>query len=286
MYMLGSYIVTKYSGASYADFVTERIFRPLNMSSSSFWTETPVDAWRGLTAQSEAHLETTEMTGYWKNGRLVPPILDNSLVSLNAGPGGVVSNAVDMGKWTLMLLNKGVDPVTQRVIIPDATFAEITSPHVVMDMPVGGNGVAAYGEGWWQFAYGGREVVQHGGAVPGLSTLCTFLPVNSHDSGVAVTVLVNTDNKNGQAGEATSAIVRAALGILDSSEHTGHLNDITYVLTGWSIKVDSADLYSVPILSLISLEEQACRASPWTNRDPTTSKGLRRLYLRHSSRSL
>jgi CubicO group peptidase (beta-lactamase class C family) len=82
MYMLSSYIISHYTG-SYTSFVKERIFVPLNMSSTTFFL-------------SEA-LRSGEMTHSWtQNGRRIPQWPIDNLAELIAGPGGIISSVEDM----------------------------------------------------------------------------------------------------------------------------------------------------------------------------------------------
>lgn len=83
MYMLGSYLVEKYSDMTYTQFVKERIFRPLNMKSTTY-------------VPSEA-ANTGKTTQTWTGfGRRLPWWFTDDQVPLNAGAGGVISNALDM----------------------------------------------------------------------------------------------------------------------------------------------------------------------------------------------
>lgn len=86
MYMLGAHLISTFSGRRYVDFVRERVFSPLNMSSSTF---DPTEA-----------AEDGKETQCWDNNRRIPmwlPEADGA--DLLAGPGGVITNAVDMVKY-------------------------------------------------------------------------------------------------------------------------------------------------------------------------------------------
>jgi hypothetical protein len=81
--MVASYIIETYSGKHYTSFVEDRIFAPLGMSSSTF---SPAKA-----------AKTGKFTQGWtSSGRLLPEWFSEDMVPLMAGPGGVISNAVDM----------------------------------------------------------------------------------------------------------------------------------------------------------------------------------------------
>lgn len=82
MYMTTSYVISKYAGMQYADFVKERIWDRLNMSSTTF---------SPITASKDGRL-----TQSWtKRGRRLPFWFTEDAIELNAGPGGVITNVED-----------------------------------------------------------------------------------------------------------------------------------------------------------------------------------------------
>ena len=66
------------------DFVRQRIWQPLNMNSTTYYP-------------SEA-AAAGKLSQFWtgNNGRRIPPWFADENVSLNAGPGGVISSTADM----------------------------------------------------------------------------------------------------------------------------------------------------------------------------------------------
>ncbi|TFK90155.1 beta-lactamase/transpeptidase-like protein [Polyporus arcularius HHB13444] len=179
MFMLGAHLVSRYTNGSYADFVTERIFRPLRMSSTTFW---PSEAQR-----------SGKLTERWtKDGRLIPFWFDDEMTVLKGGPGGVISSAEDLVKWLAVWLNKGVDPLSGQTIFPESVYEAVTTAHWVSSgRPKPGEGIVGYGMGWFVGSYGGINTVYHGGAIPGHSILTGFVP--EHDIGVVI--LANADEK-------------------------------------------------------------------------------------------
>ena len=81
--MVGSHVIETYSGQSYTSFVEERIFAPLGMTSTTF-----------SPAEAEASGKFTQ--GWTQQGRRLPECFDEETAISMAGPGGVISNAVDM----------------------------------------------------------------------------------------------------------------------------------------------------------------------------------------------
>ena len=86
MYILGSHLISKYSGMPYTSYINQRIFTPLNMTSTTY---KPSEA----AASGKA---TENWTGTGKGRRRIPWWFSDDMVELNAGPGGVISNVPDM----------------------------------------------------------------------------------------------------------------------------------------------------------------------------------------------
>src|SRR6266851_5012627 len=85
MYMVGAYVVSTLSGMRLADFVNERIFKPLNMTSSTY--------------SIDAAIQTGRFTGTWTSfGRSIPPWLQEEDVDLMAGPAGVISSVEELAR--------------------------------------------------------------------------------------------------------------------------------------------------------------------------------------------
>ncbi|GJE94200.1 beta-lactamase/transpeptidase-like protein [Phanerochaete sordida] len=180
-YMTGAHIISTFSGMSYMEFVKERIFDPLGMTASTF---DPEEASRG-----------GKLTQTWTaDGRRLPVWFTGNAVELIAGAGGVISSVVDMTKWVRMLLNAGVDPVTNKTIIPREALDTITASHaLVLTRPTASwFSVVTYGMGWSMMSYQGHNIWSHNGGLPGVSTQVFFLP----DSGLGLVMLCNGSDKH------------------------------------------------------------------------------------------
>jgi hypothetical protein len=93
MFMVAGHIIETYSGKTYTSFVEDRIFTPLGMSSSTF-------------SPAKAAKAGNFTQGWTKDGRLLPDWFPEDMVTLIAGPGGVISSAVDMaGAFRLYYLH-------------------------------------------------------------------------------------------------------------------------------------------------------------------------------------
>ncbi len=192
MYMLSAYLISHYAGVPYHQYAAEKIFQPLNMSSTTF-------------LPSVAH-RSGKLTHSWtRNGRRVPYWFDDDMAALKAGPGGIISSAEDMVRWLAVWLNEGVDPVSGQTIFPQSVYEATTAAqHVVYGQPSARySSIVGYGMGWQRWHYGEVEVrlhihhvcfvlsyilamqiVNHGGGIPGFSLLTSFSP--SHNIGVFI----------------------------------------------------------------------------------------------------
>ena len=140
-YFLLGKIIEKVSGTSYRQFVTDRIFKPCGMASSTTTSQTEIVA---NLAQGY-----TQSHGKWlKNHRRT----DYGLVSHF----GVVSSVDDMAKFDQAL--------TAGKLVKPETLAEMWSPTTLPSGDVGHMQEATYGLGWFLERLNGHRIVQHGGA--------------------------------------------------------------------------------------------------------------------------
>jgi CubicO group peptidase (beta-lactamase class C family) len=159
-YFLLGMLIEKASGQSYAEFMAQRIFRPLGMQ------RTRVNDLRAVIHD--------RARGYqWdgrelKNGEYVSPTQPFSA-------GALVSTVQDLVKWDAAL--------SAGKLLDQATLDEMWTPTPLKE------GQADYGYGWQLGKVNGRRLVSHGGGIPGFSTqLSRFV-----DDGLTVIVLINSD---------------------------------------------------------------------------------------------
>ncbi|HEY1024488.1 MAG TPA: serine hydrolase [Sphingobacteriaceae bacterium] len=172
-------IIPKATGKQWEDFLKERIFNPLGMTStiarSSDLTTAPNKA--------AAHTMT--------EGRLIAipyPQIDNL-----AAAGSISSSVADMSKWVMMLLNNG--KYNNNQIVPEAALQQTWFPHSIL-----GNGnhrfnnghFNLYGLGWFLEEYSGRKIISHTGGVNGFVTSVTLVP----EENLGIVVLTNTDQNS------------------------------------------------------------------------------------------
>ncbi|TFK57591.1 beta-lactamase/transpeptidase-like protein [Heliocybe sulcata] len=205
MYVTASYIISKYAGP-YMTFVKERIFKPLNMTSTTF--------------SPEEAIASGKLTVTWTHtGRRIPFWFTEDTIELQAGAGGVTSSAEDMTRWLAFLLSGGLHPETNETLISPSAFNEITTAHVVTDgkAPNPNLSVAGYGMGWWRQSYRGHEFAYHSGAIPGFSTRTVFMP----SDGLGMVLFLNVDEKASVHRKLSFKIMDSFLNISET-DHSSH----------------------------------------------------------------
>ena len=88
MYAVGAYIVSTLTGMRFVDFVNNRIFKPLGMSSTTY--------------SIDEALQTGRFSETWTSfGRLIPPWIQEEYVDLVAGTAGIISCVDDLARHVI-----------------------------------------------------------------------------------------------------------------------------------------------------------------------------------------
>jgi CubicO group peptidase (beta-lactamase class C family) len=174
MYMTAGYLLEKISGQSWEEFVQQRIFDPLGMSSSNFSIaeskKTP-----DLALPYREENDEVQETNFYERQHAI-------------GPAGAINSSVtDMSKWLMLQLNKG--KYGEQQIISENQLAQIHTPQIIVPQPHKYTELshASYALGWSVETYRGHTLIQHGGGIDGFSSLTTFLP----DDNIGIVVLTN-----------------------------------------------------------------------------------------------
>ncbi len=158
MFLAAGQVVGKVGGKSWDDFIIERIFTPLGMTSSS----TTIRAFKNGDNVAAPHAKFDDK---------VEPIAWRNIDNI-APAGSINSNVVDMAQWIRLQLGQGTYQ-GQRVF-SSAAAKEMHSPQTII--PLAGNyeilypeaHFLSYGMGWFLSDYRGKKVVEHGGAIDGM----------------------------------------------------------------------------------------------------------------------
>lgn len=133
-YMILSYIIEKVSGSTYEGYITENIFKPLEMKNSGFGYDNVI--------------QTKLSLGYDSDGKVLSSDANNEEARLLSGAGEIYSTVEDLYKWDRALY-------TEKIISKDSLNKMYTSY---------GND---YGYGWNIL---GKDVYEHGGTMSGFSS--------------------------------------------------------------------------------------------------------------------
>jgi CubicO group peptidase (beta-lactamase class C family) len=167
-YVVLAMVVEKKSGLSFADFLRERIFRPLEMSHTVAYE-------KGKNEVANRAYGHTLTNGKWHE-------TDQSSTSATLGDGGIYTSLDDLEKWDRAL--------TRHTLITEQEMAPALAPPAVNGVPLQTpDGVMAplYGFGWFLGPYRGHRRYAHYGETVGFRTAIQRFP----DDGLTVIVLAN-----------------------------------------------------------------------------------------------
>jgi CubicO group peptidase (beta-lactamase class C family) len=195
LYLVAGQLIPAATGKSWDDFVKERIFTPLGMTSTNASTQ-------ALKAASDVAMPHSKASG--KLEALPHEDLDS-----NAPAGGINSCVADLAKWVTVQLNRGA--MGSSRLFSEAQSRQMWSAQTIMPIgdPPGGALAAlrpnfsAYGLGWGLNDYQGKKIVSHTGGFSGYVSRVTMVP----DLKLGVVVLTNQ--------EATGAFQAVTYTILD-----------------------------------------------------------------------
>ncbi|GAP92347.1 putative beta-lactamase family protein [Rosellinia necatrix] len=164
MYTVATYLVEKKSGQTFADFLQERIFGPLGMSSSHLQPERARSFGLGdrIAMGHEWDKKTESYTSF------------EALESPEAqGAGSIMTTVNDYVKWVKALMNQE-HPIDEEVYKGLVRNRMIVSPDVEDPEPL--TSPLIYTAGMEIFYYRGYAVIGHDGGVPGFGSRYFFVP--------------------------------------------------------------------------------------------------------------
>jgi CubicO group peptidase (beta-lactamase class C family) len=182
MYVAAGEVVAAASGRNWDDFLRERVFSPLGMSSTT----------TGLPASANLASPHLEVRG------AVAPIAWSGFGN-GGGAVGVSTSASDMTRWVAMLLEcgRGKDaPAGRTCVLKAESIRRMWSAQTVQGTPDPPPGLellkadfAAYGLGFGLRDYRGRKVASHSGGLPGYVSHVALVPAER----LGVVVLTNQE---------------------------------------------------------------------------------------------
>jgi CubicO group peptidase (beta-lactamase class C family) len=166
-YVLLGIVIHKVTGEFYGDFLQQRIFRPLGMTSTRIISEADIIPNRA------AGYELVK--GEIKNQEWVSPSLNTT------ADGALYTNVLDMSKWDAALYSEK--------LLKKSSFDQMWTPVTLKPRKPGDDTSAPYGFGWDVTAANGHRLIEHGGAWQGFTTQISRY-VNDR---LTVIVLTNLD---------------------------------------------------------------------------------------------
>ncbi|KIK51282.1 hypothetical protein GYMLUDRAFT_208774 [Collybiopsis luxurians FD-317 M1] len=190
MYETLSYLPTLLLDQPYESYISENLFRPLNMTASTY--SVAVAEASGQLAHGHMRSMRDKIAGI--NGTLVPAVPYFSRPGeekIWAGAGGVIMSVRDLSVWVAMLLGNGRHPFTNETIVPENVIKHAAEGVTVVDgdPQYAEIGPVVYGAGQERYTYRGHEIIEHGGSNPGFQTQVTRLP---HDN-LGIIILSNDE---------------------------------------------------------------------------------------------
>ena len=164
-YVLLGIVIHRVTGKFYGDFLQERIFQRLGMSSTGIISEA------NIVPQRSGGYRLVK--GELKNQEWVSPTLNTT------ADGALYTNVLDLAKWDAALREK-------KFVTP-SSYELMWSPVKLND-----GKTFPYGFGWFLSEKGGRKAVSHNGAWQGFTmSIARYL-----NEGLTVIVMTNLDSDN------------------------------------------------------------------------------------------
>ncbi len=166
MYMTAGYMGGKVAGSDWETLVRKNIFAPLGMTNSTFTIED---------MQKAQHVSR----GYKWDEQENAVAIDYRGIAAMGPTGSINANMEDMSRYLRMYLGRG--QFEGKNIINAADIIEMTNPQMVMSDARRFEEISStqYGMGLFLTHYRGERLVQHGGNMPGASSLLSFMPLKN-----------------------------------------------------------------------------------------------------------
>jgi CubicO group peptidase (beta-lactamase class C family) len=160
-----SYVISRISGKTYADYMRDEVFLKLGMTRTSVYVDPALAAYQAIRYDGEDLVP------------IAPYQFDHD------GASAIYSSAHDLVRFGMFSLKAHLPD--QVPILPDAVLDAMQQP-TIMERP--GTG---YGIGWESTADAGYTIVAHSGGMPGVATWLRLIPSEK----LTIVVLCNEDDR-------------------------------------------------------------------------------------------
>lgn len=184
MFVVASELVARVAGQKWDDFVRQKIFEPVGMTSTVI---------SSASFKPGGNFAAPHSRGWRQEGKLLP--IKATLDDIWAGAAGIKTNVTDLAKWVTLQLNGGkladgrqiFSEAAQRQMWSMAISAPISDPNPLL--AAAKPQFAGYGLGWGLRDYRGHKVVSHSGALTGMLSTVQMMP----DQKLGIIVLTNQE---------------------------------------------------------------------------------------------
>ena len=184
MYALAAVIAEKASGKKWEDFLKEKIFEPMGMTST----------YAKAAQYRDKKLKTASQPYDFKDGKHSK--MSTYYIFDHMGGAAAMSSTVrDLDKWTRLHLGKG--EFEGKRIFSEEMAKNLHNPQMIIKAKELNSyefdeiDFTSYGQGWAVESYRGHKFVHHGGSIDGYRSNIGFLP----NDGITYSILTNL-NRN------------------------------------------------------------------------------------------
>ncbi|KAH7019019.1 beta-lactamase/transpeptidase-like protein [Ilyonectria destructans] len=164
MYTAASYLVEVKSGQSFAEFLHERFFQPLDMKSTGLQPKT---------ARAKGFGDRIATGYHWYKDSSTYHGFQSPDCPEGQGAGSIISSVADFAKWVQALMNRK-GPINEKVYQGLIRMRSFVNPNARRLKPH--SSPAAYAAGLEVHYYRGHMVVGHNGTIDGFGSRFFFVP--------------------------------------------------------------------------------------------------------------
>ena len=229
-FWLSGFVVEELQGKPYADSMTELVFKPIGME------RTTLRPFMAITYPFA--------TGHAVEGgkaAILRPVFNNVAMW---PAGSIFSNANDLSRWVIALLNQG--RVEGKQLLSASVIDQLVQHHVA----VPGETDSYYGYGLTVFKYKDLEFVGHGGFSRGYGSMIQMVPsrkfaiiVLTNKSGETMRKSMNKVMELGLGFKDDAAQKLAPVAELTESEMKEYVGSYSHAPTTWEVSVKDSKLY-------------------------------------------
>ena len=176
-YVILGMLLEKVTGKPYGQYLEERLFKPLGLTQTTYCDNARIIAHRARGYAKDA--------SGWRNAAFID-------MTQPFSAGALCSTALDLAHWN-QLLGSGR-------VVSASTYREMTTP-------AGAAAPRHYGFGLVADSFASHRLIEHGGGIPGFSTVNAWFP----DDSLTVTILPNAESA--RPDRLLNSLARVALGM-------------------------------------------------------------------------